>query len=43
MTKIKKINQRKTYKCKYCQEYFRLKMSLVNHKCKEKPKRKRND
>ena len=34
MTNI--YNKKKIYQCIHCKEWFRLKMSLNNHKCKNK-------
>ena len=31
-----RYNEKDSYQCEYCKERFRLKMSLNNHKCKEK-------
>ena len=42
MKSLNRYNERKKYQCEKCGEYFRLKSSLLNHNCKEEPKRKRN-
>ena len=36
-------NEKKTYKCEACGEWFRLKVSLLNHDCKEDKKRRRRN
>jgi|AntAceMinimDraft_16_1070373.scaffolds.fasta_scaffold181930_2 hypothetical protein len=43
MRSLNRYNERKTYQCPNCKKWFRLKSSLLNHDCKENPKRKRND
>ena len=42
MNLLQTFNQKKTYQCPKCEEWFRLKLALLNHKCIEKPKRKNN-
>lgn len=40
-TKGCKIKTNKDYYCPYCKEYFRLKLTLKNHRCSFKKKWKK--
>jgi len=37
----RKINKKKSYQCPDCNGWFRLKLSLLNHDCTSKIRKKR--